>query len=142
MHNFVYPVRLTADEKDGGYVVTCRDIPEAITQGDSLEHALDEATGALEAAVEMRIDDKLGIPLPSAAKHNEHLVSLPVTTAMKAALYLAMNEQGVSKVELARMLHLDEKEARRILNPRHATKVNTMERALNALGKRIEVLID
>lgn len=141
MNRFVYPVRLTPDKKAGGYTVTCRDVPEVVTQGDSLAHALEEASGALEAAMEMRIEDGLDIPPPSAAKHREHLVALPVTTAMKVALTLAMREQGVSKTELARMLQLDEKEARRILNPRHPTKVITMERALHALGKRVEVLV-
>ena len=141
MNRFVYPVLLTPDKKVGGYTVTCRDVPEVVSQGDSLAHALEEASGALEAAMEMRIEDGLDIPPPSAAKHREHLVALPVTTAMKVALTLAMREQGVSKTELARMLQLDEKEARRILNPRHPTKVITMERALQALGKRVEVLV-
>jgi antitoxin HicB len=60
---------------------------------------------------------------------------------MKAALYLAMLEQGITKAELARMLQLNEKEVRRILNPRHCTRVHTMERALHALGKQVEVLV-
>ena len=34
-----YPVTLTP-EKEGGYVVTFRDIPEAITQGETVEEAL------------------------------------------------------------------------------------------------------
>jgi hypothetical protein len=29
-----YPVTLTPDEADGGFVVTFQDVPEAITQGD------------------------------------------------------------------------------------------------------------
>lgn len=141
MRRFTYPVRLMPDKLDGGYVVTCRDIPEVITQGETMEDALEQAAGALEAAIEMRIDDGLEIPPPSPTKGREQLVTLPVTTAMKAALTLAMRERGVSKTELARMLQLDEKEARRILDPRHTTKVNTMERALHVLGKRIEVLM-
>lgn len=142
MRRFVYAVCLTPDQQDGGFVVTCRDLPEAVTQGDNLAHALSEAAGALEAAMEMRIDDGLDIPPPTAAKRREHLVALPVMTAMKAALYLAMHEQQITKTELARLLRLDEKEARRILNPRHSTKVHTMERALHALGKRVEVRVD
>ncbi|MBE9218139.1 type II toxin-antitoxin system HicB family antitoxin [Dolichospermum flos-aquae] len=35
MTRFVYPTLLTADEKDGGFVVIFRDLPEAITQGNS-----------------------------------------------------------------------------------------------------------
>ena len=51
-----YPAKLTGDRKDGGFVVTFRDVPEAITQGDTLADALSEAEGALQAALEVRID--------------------------------------------------------------------------------------
>jgi len=141
MQRFAYPIILTADELDGGFVITCRDIPEAITQGDTLEHATEAAEGALEAAIEMRILDGLDIPLPSKARKGEHLVCLPVGSAMKTAVYLAMREQGLSKSDLARRMDLDEKEARRILDPKHSTKVPTLERALHALGKRVEVVV-
>lgn len=141
MLGFTYPIVLTPDKKAGGYVVTCRDVPEAVTQGESLAHALEEAAGALQAAIEMRIEDGRDIPVPSAQKRGEHPVALPVSTAMKAALYMTMHEQGITKTDLARLLQLDEKEARRILSPRHATKVSTLERALHVLGKRVEVSI-
>ena len=62
MTRFVYPALLTTDEKDGGFVVTFRDLPEAITQGNSLEEALNEAADCLEEAIALRIDDKLEIP--------------------------------------------------------------------------------
>jgi antitoxin HicB len=141
MQRFTYPVVMTADEKDGGYVVTCRDVPEVVTQGESIEDAISEAEGALEAAIEMRIADGMDIPLPTTRKRNERLANLPISTAMKAALYLTMREQNVSKSELARRLGLDEKEARRMLDPKHGTKVPALERALHALGKRVELVV-
>lgn len=141
MQRFAYPVALTPDLSDGGFTVTCRDIPEAITQGDDLEAAIEAAEGALEAAIEMRIADGMDIPLPGKPRKHEQLIGLPVAVAMKAAIYLAMAEQGVSKSDLARRMQLDEKEARRILDPRHATRVGTLERALHALGKRAEVVV-
>lgn len=141
MQRYTYPVTLTPDKVDGGFVVTCRDIPEVVTQGETIEEALAEAEGALEAAIEMRIEDGLDIPAPSARKRGEHLAGLPVGTAMKAALFASMREQNISKAELARRLGLDEKEARRMLDPRHGTKVPTLERALHALGKRIELVV-
>ena len=58
MTQFVYPALLTADEKDGGFVVTFPDLPEAITQGNSWEEALHEAADCLEEAIALRIDDK------------------------------------------------------------------------------------
>jgi antitoxin HicB len=141
MLRFTYAVRLKRDRKDGGYVVSCRDIPEAITQGESVGDALSEAEGALQAAIEGRIEDRLEIPAPSAAKPGERMVSTPVTTALKAAVYVAMREQNVSKSELARRMHVHEKEARRMLDPNHPTKVPTLERALAALGRRAEIAV-
>jgi antitoxin HicB len=85
MTQFVYPALLTADEKDGGFVVTFRDLPEAITQGNSLEEALNEASDCLEEAIALRIDDKLEIPQPSPPENQEYLVAVPAQTALKAA---------------------------------------------------------
>jgi len=141
MQQFTYPVILTPDKEAGGFVVTCRDVPEVVTQGETTEDAISEAQGALEAAIEMRIEDGMAIPVPSARKRGEHFAALPVGTAMKAALYVSMQEQNVSKAELARRLGLDEKEARRMLDPKHGTKVPALERALHALGKRVELVV-
>jgi len=139
MNRFTFPVTMTPDEIDGGYVVTFRDLPEAITQGDTKRECLAEATDCLEEAIAARIDDGLNIPVPSKRKKGEEVVTVPLQTAMKAALYLTMKEKGISKVELARQLHIHEKEVRRILDPHHGTKLPTMERALSALGKRAEL---
>lgn len=68
MRQFTYAVKLTPDKRDGGYVVTCRDLPEAITQGDSVKDALAEAADALEEAIAARIDDAREIPEPTARK--------------------------------------------------------------------------
>jgi antitoxin HicB len=139
MLRFTYPIRLTPDRRDGGYIVRSRDIPEAISQGESIGDALAAAAGALQAALEARIDDGLDIPAPSAPKRGEHLVGTPITSALKAAVHVALRDSGVSKSELARRMQVDEKEARRMLDPRHPTKVPTLERALAALGRRAEI---
>lgn len=141
MLRFTYAVKLTRDRKDGGYVVSCRDIPEAITQGESVEEALAEAEGALQAAIEGRIEDGMKIAAPTRQKRGERMVATPITTALKAAVYISMGEQQVSKSELARRMRVHEKEARRMLDPKHPTKVPTLERALAALGKRAEIAV-
>ncbi|OGA28616.1 MAG: hypothetical protein A3I01_19355 [Betaproteobacteria bacterium RIFCSPLOWO2_02_FULL_65_24] len=139
MFRFTYPAKLSPERKDGGYVVTFRDLPEAITQGDSIKEALSEAEGALQAAIEGRIEDNMDVPAPSEPRRGERPVATPVTTALKAAVYLTLREEGISKSELARRMNVNEKEARRMLNPKHPTKVPTLERALAALGRRAEV---
>ncbi|MDB5970961.1 MAG: hypothetical protein JWQ90_3411 [Hydrocarboniphaga sp.] len=141
MRQFAYAVKLTPDKDDGGYVVTCRDLPEAITQGESIEDALTEAADCLEEAVAARIDDGGDIPTPSVSRRGERAVSVPASMALKAAVYLAMREAGISNSELARRMHLDEKEARRILDPHHPTKLPRIEAALSALGRRVELIL-
>lgn len=141
MRQFTYAVRLTPDKADGGYVVACRDLPEAITQGDTVEEALAEAADCLEEAIAARIDDGREIPLPTTAKRGERLVSVPSSMALKAAVYLAVREAGISNSELARRLSLDEKEARRILDPHHPTKLPRIEQALAALGRRVDLTL-
>ncbi len=141
MLRFTYPAKLIRDRKDGGYVVSFRDIPEAITQGNTVAEALEEAEGALQAALEGRIEDGLDIPATSKPKRGERIVTAPITTALKAAVHLAMRQQGVSKTELARRMHVDEKETRRMLDPHHQTKVPALERALAALGRRAEIAV-
>ena len=139
MKRLTYPVTLTPDEVDGGFVITFRDVPEAITQGDSIAESLEEAAGALEAAIAGRIQGGMNIPVPSRPQRGEKMVPVPLQTAMKATLYMAMKEANVSEVELARQLHTHENEVRRILDPHHGTKLPTIERALSVLGKRVEL---
>lgn len=141
MRTFTYPIRLTPDEVDGGFVVTCRNVAEAITQGDSVEAALREAEDCLDEAMHARMLSGLDIPQPNAVEQGEHLVSVPVGTALKLSVYLAMREDHVSKSELARRMGVDEKEIRRALDPRHATKAPRLEDALHALGRRVEIRV-
>ncbi len=84
---YIYPVLLTEDRDAGGYVVTCRDVPEAITQGDTIEEALIEAADALDEALCGCINHGRNIPEPSTAQTGERLVSVSVTTALKAVAY-------------------------------------------------------
>ena len=73
MNRFSFPATLTSNV-DSGFVVTFRDLPEAITQGDMEQEALLEAADCLEEAIGARIDDKLDIPFTSSSKETEHLV--------------------------------------------------------------------
>lgn len=137
MRQFTYAVKFTPDRREGGYVVTCRDLPETITQGESVEDALVEAADALEEAIAARIDDGRDIPEPTAKKRGERIVSVPPSMALKAAVYLAVRDAGISNSELARRLRLDEKEVRRILDPHHPTKLPRIEAALAVLGRHV-----
>lgn len=136
MWSFEYSATLTK-AKEGGYTVTFRDVPEAITQGEDVEDALHEAADCLEEAFAARMRQGLDLPRPSRARARERRVALAAPMAAKAALYSAMRRSGITKVELARRLRCDEKEVRRLLDPRHPSKLPRLTEALHALGKRL-----
>ena len=54
MEQFAYPIKLTK-AVEGGYVVTCRDLPALVTQGEDKADALVQATDAMD---EFRHDDE------------------------------------------------------------------------------------
>ncbi len=141
MHTFAYPTKLTEDKDDGGYIITFRDIPEAITQGDTVDTCIIEARDCLDEAIAGRIDDREDIPIPSKARKNEHIINVPVMTAVKASLYMKMKERKFTNTKLAKLLNIDEKEVRRMLDPHHGTKVPTMEHALSMLGGELQVTL-
>lgn len=53
------------------------------------------------------------------------------------ALYEAMRAQGVSKAELARRLGWPVTQTQRLLDLRHASRVDQLEAAFAVLGKRL-----
>ena len=61
-----YPVTLEA-QPEGGFVVTFADIPEAITQGEDEDEALLNAVDALETALEIYVEQRRPLPMPSPA---------------------------------------------------------------------------
>ena len=136
---FTFPAILVPEE-GGGFVVSFPDFPEALTSGGDLEEALALAEDCLAEAVAGRIDDGEEIPVPSESGA-DHSIVLPAHIALKASLYLTMREARVNKIALAKMMDVDEKEVRRMLDPHHGTRLQTMERALKVLGKRIHVQV-
>jgi antitoxin HicB len=133
-----YPAILMPDP-DGGFTVTFRDVPEAITEGDSRDEALLRAEDALESALAMYVAAKEPLPTPSSAQAGEALVALSALGMAKAALYEAMREQGVGRAELARRLRWHLPQVNRVLDLRHASKMEQLEAALAALGLRLIV---
>jgi antitoxin HicB len=142
MQTFVYPAKFERGENRGVLVITFRDIPEAITQGRGEKDAIWQAADCLEEAIAGRIADGREIPRPSRPSQGERMIPVPAPMAAKAALYLAVREAAVTNARLARRLGCDEKEVRRMLDPRHPTKLPRIKEALELLGKRLVLGIE
>lgn len=136
---FDYPVDLVAAE-EGGYVVGFPDVPEAMTQGEDREEALMRAVDALETALSFYIDARQPLPAPSKAK-GRPVVRPSALECAKLALYAEMIAQGVRKSELARRLGWHLPQVDRLFDLRHASRLDQIEAAARALGKRVEVAL-
>src|SRR3990172_908807 len=137
---YAYPATLTQG-RDGRYLVRFPDLPEAMTDGAAEDEALKEAADCLSEALAARIADGDAIPAPSPTRRNQVQVAPEATIALKAALHTIVTDRRLSAAELARRLGVDHKEARRILDPRHPTKLSRLAGALKALGHDMAVTV-
>jgi antitoxin HicB len=135
-----YPARFEPAE-DGGFVVTFRDIPEAITQGDDQHEAHTMAKDALITAMDFYFEDKRPVPAASAIEDGECYVELPVSVASKVLLLNEMVNQKVTASDLARRMGTIPQEVNRLIDLGYTTKIDRVAQALEALGKRLEVAI-
>lgn len=133
--NFNYPFVLR-EQKEGGYLVQFQDFPEAITQCDDKEDALNSALDCLEEAIANRMVMGLDIPSSNYKSNRSVLIPLPITLAEKCALYIAMKNNKEKNVSLAKKLKCDVREFRRLLVPKYKSKILKIEEALSVLGKK------
>jgi antitoxin HicB len=95
------------------------------------------AKEALETALEFYFDDQRQVPMPSRPKRNQAVVELAPSIAAKVLLLNEMLRQKVRPAELARRIGTTRQEVNRLTNLRHATKIDRIDEALRALGKRL-----
>lgn len=138
--SYNYPAEIERDE-DGRFVVSFPDFGWGATDGATRDEALAEAADLLRELISTAMREGRTLPAPSRSGRRRPLVVPPVQIALKAALYEAYREAGISQRRLARDLGIAESEVRRMLNPEHATKAATIERVLRRLGKRIAVTV-
>jgi antitoxin HicB len=141
MRTFAYRARFEPGDRRG-VVVSFPDVPEAITEGRNEAEACMQAEEALGLA--LLTYPARGLPLPKPHARGRGLVSITVEPgiAAKLALLEAIREKGMSQRAFARLIGKDEKEARRILDPKHATKLATLTAALRKLGQRLVVAVE
>ncbi len=73
-----YPAKFTPDRTAGGFVVTFPDVPEAITQGDTIEEASAMASEALEPALTFYTEKWADLPAPGSLKRGMRMVRVPL----------------------------------------------------------------
>lgn len=97
---------------------------------------------ALLSAMDFYFEDQRVVPPPSEPKKGEELVALPASASAKVLLLNAMIDRKVTAAELARRLNTSPQAVNRIVDIGHATKIDTIAEALEALGKHLEISVE
>lgn len=136
---------LLEPEPEGGFTVTFPEIGFGATYGATWDEALRQAEDMLEEAVLGLIAH--GAEIPEPAPQNDAAgdatrrapIALPALTAAKFELYRAMREAGLDAEQLAQRLGWLPKKVVHILDGYHAVRLEQLEAALAALGRRLVV---
>lgn len=120
-------------QPEGGFVVTFPDLPDAITEGDSEEESLYNASEVLTLTLDGRMEE--GEDIPDALYQGGYAV-YPAPTC-QAALLVRMSRRNRPLSDVARALHTSWAAAQRLENPHHATNIRQLEKAASVFGKRL-----
>ena len=142
MQTFSSPAVFAPVEDARVIVVTFPDVPDAISQGDGEAGAREMGADALGVALLGLLSLRRRLPSASKPLAGQITLSVDADVAAKIAVIEAFRGAGITQAELARRLGKDGREVRRILDLDHATKVQSLQAALAALGKRLGIGVE
>jgi antitoxin HicB len=124
----------------GGYVVTFPDFGYGVTQGETVREALEMAQDLLLLTIGDYIREGKPLPEPSRRRGSSfRAVPLPALQAAKVKLYVAFVKSGLKKAEFARRIGIPKTHIERLFSLRHRSRLDQIEAAFVALGKRLEI---
>lgn len=135
----IYGAKVVPDGKV--WTVSFPDIPEALTGADTKEQAIEMAHDALLTAMDFYFEDGRAVPMPSPLSDDLVPVFVPTSQSAKVLLLNEMVKQRVRPSELADRLKDSKQSVHRLLQLRHSSKIDGIEQALGALGKRLELRV-
>jgi antitoxin HicB len=136
--NAMYPALISRGE-DKRYTILFPDLPEAVTEGETLEEALFNAAEVLTLTLEGRIDEKIEIPTPSQQKH-AYLVT--PSARVQAALLIRFARAGHTFAKIARSLNTSWPAVARLEDPHHWPSLKQLEKVAAAVGKRLVISLE
>lgn len=129
-----YPA-IFESQKPTGFFVHFIDIPEAITQGETEDECEFNAAEVLSLILEEYVEAGRTIPPPTQGVEGARYIA--PEAKVQAALLVRQARGDRSLAELARALETSWPSAKRLENPRHYPTIKQLEKAANAMGKRL-----
>jgi len=128
--------------EEGGFVITFPDVYQAVTQGDDEKEAFEMAEDALVTMFAHLIREGKTINPPSNRKGRKiRMIDLPAMVSAKTELYIAFKASCLTKTALAKKLGIPKTNVDRLFDFKNHTRLDHMEAAFKALGRRIELSV-
>lgn len=129
--------RVTLEKDGAGWFASIPDVPEALTSAQTIHEALTMAKDALITAMDFYFEDGRPVPPPGPIGDRDYTVDLPASLWIKVILLNEMLAQKKRPTDLAHLLGAKRQDVQRLFDLGHPTKIDTVERTLAALGKRL-----
>jgi antitoxin HicB len=129
-----YPATVEPQEP-AGFLVTFPDLPDTFTEGETLDEALFNAAEVLTAMLGWKLDNDQAVPEPSPLTGSQYAVAPDART--QAALLVRRARGDRSLADIARALETSWPAAKRLEDPHHWPSLKQLEKAAQALGKRL-----
>jgi antitoxin HicB len=128
------------EQQDTGYFVQFVDLPDAFTEGATLEEALFNSAEALSAMLDWHLDQGHSLPEPSTGLKDAHYIAPDAKTQAALLVRRARGSRPLS--EVARAMQTSWPAAQRLEDPSHSPSLKQLERAAAALGKRLVLVFE
>ena len=135
--NIKYPFKLTPAE-EGGFLIQFIDLPEAYSEADTEDEAFYMATDVLNLSLECRLENNE--PIPEASDIDTKYKVIPSANIQSAlSIRNAKDATRMSTADLARAMGVTWPVADKLTNPKHYPSLRQLEKAANALGRRLVI---
>ncbi len=131
-----YPANI-APQEPSGFLVTFPDLPDVFTEGETWDEAVFNAAEVLTAMLGWKLDNGQAIPDPSPLGPGMRAIAPDART--QAALLVRRARGERSLADIARALDTSWPAAKRLEDPRHWPSLKQLEKAAQALGKRLVI---
>lgn len=138
-----YPIKIQK-LADHEFLATCRDIPECLYKGESLEQVQEFAGEALPGALELFYRRKRkAFPLPTAAQPGEIPVFVPLKVQAKIMFWNFLSTNGIKASEAARRLGVTQTQVQRMVDlSQDKASLESIEEALEVFGARFTLTLE
>ncbi|MGE0363058.1 MAG: type II toxin-antitoxin system HicB family antitoxin [Vicinamibacterales bacterium] len=133
-----YSLVLSKDS-NGTWLVDVPALPHVHTFGDTKAEARERARDAIVTGLDLLVDQKAPIPAPLAHAPDGDAVAVSTIVAAKIELHNAMLAQKIGKYRLGKALGWHLPQVDRLVDFRHASRLDQIEQALQVVGRRLVV---